>query len=191
MSTSGSRSSSRRLSRRSPVGRSSRRIRSRPCASGTSSATTTRSRGPRRRPARCSSRRRSCAAQTIIRLAIGNERTTEADIRRAWEVLRPSARVIFDLWETLIDWNHDANARMHAQVRERVGFDFHERWSRATERYTDTGAHRCSPASAFPPTRWTTCMSYRAEFVRTCLVPREGAVETLAGAAGARASRSG
>jgi aromatic-L-amino-acid decarboxylase len=29
---------------------------------------------------------------TIIRLAIGNERTTEADILRAWEVLRRSAR---------------------------------------------------------------------------------------------------
>ena len=28
---------------------------------------------------------------TIIRLAIGNERTTEADILRAWEVLRSSA----------------------------------------------------------------------------------------------------
>jgi aromatic-L-amino-acid decarboxylase len=28
--------------------------------------------------------------QTIIRLAIGNERTTEADIRRSWEVLRQS-----------------------------------------------------------------------------------------------------
>jgi aromatic-L-amino-acid decarboxylase len=30
--------------------------------------------------------------QTIIRLAIGNEQTTEADIRRAWEVLRACAR---------------------------------------------------------------------------------------------------
>jgi aromatic-L-amino-acid decarboxylase len=29
--------------------------------------------------------------QTIIRLAIGNERTTEADVRRAWEVVRRSA----------------------------------------------------------------------------------------------------
>ncbi|HET7648699.1 MAG TPA: pyridoxal-dependent decarboxylase [Gaiellaceae bacterium] len=29
--------------------------------------------------------------QTIIRLAIGNERTTEADIHRAWEVIRRSA----------------------------------------------------------------------------------------------------
>jgi len=31
-------------------------------------------------------------ADTIIRLAIGNERTTEADIMRAWEVLRRSAQ---------------------------------------------------------------------------------------------------
>jgi aromatic-L-amino-acid decarboxylase len=29
---------------------------------------------------------------TIIRLAIGNERTTEADVRRAWEVIRNCAR---------------------------------------------------------------------------------------------------
>jgi aromatic-L-amino-acid decarboxylase len=29
--------------------------------------------------------------RTVIRLAIGNERTTEADVRRAWEVLRQSA----------------------------------------------------------------------------------------------------
>jgi aromatic-L-amino-acid decarboxylase len=44
--------------------------------------------------------------QSIIRLAIGNAGTTEADIRRSWEVLRScSAAVIFDLWETLIDWD--------------------------------------------------------------------------------------
>ena len=30
--------------------------------------------------------------QTVVRLAIGNERTTEADVRRAWEVLCSSAR---------------------------------------------------------------------------------------------------
>jgi aromatic-L-amino-acid/L-tryptophan decarboxylase len=29
--------------------------------------------------------------ETIIRLAIGNEQTTEADIRRSWEVLKSSA----------------------------------------------------------------------------------------------------
>jgi putative hydrolase of the HAD superfamily len=86
--------------------------------------------------------------------------------------------VIFDLWETLIDWSHEANTRMHARVRERVGFDFRERWSLATHRYTapvravlaDVGV----PAEAIDDV-----MSYRADFVRECLVPRQGAVATL------------
>jgi putative hydrolase of the HAD superfamily len=86
--------------------------------------------------------------------------------------------VIFDLWETLIDWNHDANARMHAQVRERVGFDFHERWSQAMERYT-TPVRAVLAGVGVPADAMDDVMSYRAEFVRTCLVPREGAVETL------------
>jgi len=30
--------------------------------------------------------------QYVLRLAIGNERTTEADVRRAWEVLRREAQ---------------------------------------------------------------------------------------------------
>ena len=28
----------------------------------------------------------------VLRLAVGNERTTEADVARAWEVLRAAAR---------------------------------------------------------------------------------------------------
>jgi HAD superfamily hydrolase (TIGR01509 family) len=87
--------------------------------------------------------------------------------------------VIFDLWETLIDWNHDANALMHAQVRERVGFDFHERWNRATERYT-MPVRQVLTGVGVPAEAMDDVMSYRAEFVRTCLVPRAGAVETLA-----------
>ena len=87
--------------------------------------------------------------------------------------------MIFDLWETLIDWNHDANARMHEQVRERVGFDFHERWSRATERYT-APVREVLAGVGVPVDAMDDVMSYRAEFVRTCLVPRDGAVETLA-----------
>jgi putative hydrolase of the HAD superfamily len=86
--------------------------------------------------------------------------------------------VIFDLWETLIDWNHDANARMHAQVRERVGFDFHERWNRATERYT-VPVRNVLAGVGVPADAIDDVMAYRAEFVRTCLVPREGAIETL------------
>jgi putative hydrolase of the HAD superfamily len=87
--------------------------------------------------------------------------------------------VIFDLWETLIDWNHEANARMHAQVRERVGFDFRERWNKATERYT-TPVRTVLAGVGVPADAMDDVMSYRAEFVRTCLVPRAGAIETLA-----------
>jgi HAD superfamily hydrolase (TIGR01509 family) len=86
--------------------------------------------------------------------------------------------VIFDLWETLIDWDGDANALMHAQVRERVGFDFHERWNRAAERYT-TPVREVLTGVGIPDDALDDVMSYRAEFVRTCLVPRAGAVETL------------
>jgi len=87
--------------------------------------------------------------------------------------------VIFDLWETLIDWNHEANARMHAQVRARVGFDFRERWNEATERYT-TPVRTVLAGVGVPADAMDDVMSYRAEFVRTCLVPRAGAIETLA-----------
>ena len=45
--------------------------------------TTTSSRGARPRRARSSSRRRSCAGESVIRLAIGNARTQEADVVRA------------------------------------------------------------------------------------------------------------
>ena len=87
--------------------------------------------------------------------------------------------MIFDLWETLIDWNHEANVRMHAQVRARVGFDFRERWNKATERYT-TPVRTVLAGVGVPADAMDDVMSYRAEFVRTCLVPRAGAIETLA-----------
>jgi putative hydrolase of the HAD superfamily len=86
--------------------------------------------------------------------------------------------VIFDLWETLIDWNHDANVRMHERVRERVGFDFQERWSRATERYT-APVREVLTGVGVSDDAMDDVLSYRAEFVRTCLVPRAGAIETL------------
>ena len=86
--------------------------------------------------------------------------------------------MIFDLWETLIDWNHEANERMHTQVRKRVGFDFHERWRSAAHRYT-TPVREVLTDVGVADDAMDDVMSYRAEFVRTCLVPREGAVETL------------
>ncbi len=86
--------------------------------------------------------------------------------------------MIFDLWETLIDWNHEANEHMHTQVRERVGFDFHERWRSAAGRYT-APVREVLAGVGVTADAMDDVMSYRAEFVRTCLVPREGAVETL------------
>jgi putative hydrolase of the HAD superfamily len=86
--------------------------------------------------------------------------------------------VIFDLWETLIDWSHDANARMHARVQERVGFDFRERWNLASQRYT-VPVRSVLADVGVPPEAMDDVMSYRADFVRECLVPREGAIETL------------
>jgi putative hydrolase of the HAD superfamily len=86
--------------------------------------------------------------------------------------------VIFDLWETLIDWDHDANARMHARVKERVGFDFHERWNLATERYVKP-VRTVLEGIGIPADAIDDVAAIRADFVRHCLVPREGAVETL------------
>ena len=87
--------------------------------------------------------------------------------------------MIFDLWETLIDWDHDANERMHTRVRERLGFDFHERWSQAAERYTAPVRSVLSDVGV-PDDAIADVLAYRADFVRHCLVPRPGAVETLA-----------
>jgi putative hydrolase of the HAD superfamily len=86
--------------------------------------------------------------------------------------------VIFDLWETLIDWDHEANARMRARVEERVGFDFHERWNLATDRYTKP-VRTVLASIGIPADAIDDVAAIRADFVRHCLVPREGAVETL------------
>jgi putative hydrolase of the HAD superfamily len=91
--------------------------------------------------------------------------------------VRPKA-VIFDLWETLIDWDHEANARMHSRVRERVGFDFHERWNLARERYT-APVRAVLAGVGVPDDAMDDVVAIRSDFVRHCLVPRAGAVETL------------
>jgi putative hydrolase of the HAD superfamily len=86
--------------------------------------------------------------------------------------------VIFDLWETLIDWDHAANARMHARLQERLGFDFHDRWDRVGTRYT-VPVRSALAEVGVPADAMEEVLAIRAEFVGGCLVPREGAVETL------------
>ena len=53
----------------------------------------------------------------VLRLAIGNARTTEADVARAWEVLARMRAVIFDLWDTLALWPSEAFERRQARAR--------------------------------------------------------------------------
>ena len=91
--------------------------------------------------------------------------------------MRPVA-VVFDLWETLIDWDHDANELMHSRVRERVGFDFHERWNLARERYT-APVRSVLAGVGVPDDAIDDVCAIRSDFVRHCLVPRPGAVATL------------
>ena len=90
--------------------------------------------------------------------------------------MRPRA-VIFDLWETLIDWDRDAAAAMVAAVSERAP-EFVERWPRSTNRYT--GPIRVALADAGVPTAaLEEVCALRLDYVREALVPRAGSVETL------------
>jgi putative hydrolase of the HAD superfamily len=87
--------------------------------------------------------------------------------------------VIFDLWETLIDWDADAAAVMNARIDERLGTPgFRDRWYAAPNRYTAPVRSVLADAGV-PPEALDDVCAIRSDFVRTCLVPREGAVETL------------
>lgn len=90
--------------------------------------------------------------------------------------MRPRA-VIFDLWETLIDWDREAAAAMVAAVSEHAP-EFAQRWSRSQNRYT--APIRVALADAgVPGSVMEEVCSLRLEYVRGALEPRPGAVETL------------
>jgi putative hydrolase of the HAD superfamily len=90
--------------------------------------------------------------------------------------MRPRA-VIFDLWETLIDWDREAAAAMVAAVAEHSP-EFAERWPRSQNRYT--GPIRVALADAgVPAAALEEVCALRLDYVRIALVPRPGAIETL------------
>jgi putative hydrolase of the HAD superfamily len=86
--------------------------------------------------------------------------------------------VIFDLWETLIDWDEQAARRMVERIDGLVGPGFRERWYRSPNRYVapvrDVLAEVGVPEEAMDDV-----CEIRLDYVRHCLVPRSGAVETL------------
>jgi putative hydrolase of the HAD superfamily len=86
--------------------------------------------------------------------------------------------VIFDLWETLIDWDQAAAAAMLAKVRALAGDEFHARWSSSQTRYTAPVRTALAEAGV-PAELMDEVCGIRLDYVRHCLVPRPGAVDTL------------
>ena len=90
----------------------------------------------------------------------------------------PLRAVIFDLWETLIDWDREAAAEMVARVSGLAGDHFAERWNRSTSRYI--GPIRVALADAgVPADVLEEVCALRHEYIRRAVVPRPGAVDTL------------
>jgi putative hydrolase of the HAD superfamily len=91
---------------------------------------------------------------------------------------RKPRAVVFDLWETLIDWDQEAAAQMQRRMVELVGADFHEAWSAYPNRYNEPIRQALSTAGV-PDEAMDDVCAVRHEYVRVALVPRPGAVETL------------
>ena len=86
--------------------------------------------------------------------------------------------VVFDLWETLIDWDREANAQLNVDLEAFVGGDFRERWSGSTARYNGPIRAALTEAGVAEHQLDRVC-ELRREYLRCCLVPRLGAVDTL------------
>jgi putative hydrolase of the HAD superfamily len=86
--------------------------------------------------------------------------------------------VIFDLWETLIDWDRDTAARMLREVDELVGNGFAERWDNSNRRYVAPIRTALAEAEV-PEDLIEEICAIRLGYHRRSLMPRPGAVETL------------
>ena len=90
----------------------------------------------------------------------------------------PLRGVIFDLWETLIDWDADAAAHMVERIDALAGPGFRERWYASPHRYTKPVRTVLAEAGV-PEAVMDDVCEIRLDYVRHCLVPRDRAVETL------------
>ena len=86
--------------------------------------------------------------------------------------------VIFDLWETLIDWDQEAAARMVDKIDALAGPGFRDRWYARPNRYL-APVRTVLAEAGVPPEAMEEVCAVRLDYVRHCLVPRPGAVATL------------
>jgi putative hydrolase of the HAD superfamily len=86
--------------------------------------------------------------------------------------------VVFDLWETLIDWDREHAARMLEEVDTLVGNGFAERWNSTNRRYVAPIRTALAEVDV-PADLIEDICSIRLRYHRHSLVPRPGAVDTL------------
>jgi len=91
--------------------------------------------------------------------------------------MRPRA-VIFDLWETLIDWDREGAAAMVEQLAQVIGPGFQADWNHAPNRYVAPIRDVLRDVGV-PEDALDEVCELRLHYVGKALHPRPGAVETL------------
>jgi putative hydrolase of the HAD superfamily len=86
--------------------------------------------------------------------------------------------VVFDLWETLIDWDRESNAQLNERLAELAGDEFRERWSVSRSKYTSPIRDALAEAGVPPAVMEDVC-TLRRDHLRGALAPRPGAIDTL------------
>jgi putative hydrolase of the HAD superfamily len=86
--------------------------------------------------------------------------------------------VVFDLWETLIDWDREANAQLNEELAAIAGETFRERWSGSTAKYNGPIRVALAEAGVRDEVMEDIC-TLRCDHLRKSLAPRPGAVDTL------------
>jgi putative hydrolase of the HAD superfamily len=96
----------------------------------------------------------------------------------ASEPPRRHRAVVFDLWETLIDWDREGAAEMVEQVGAIAGAGFVDRWDSSTTRYVAPIRTALAEAGVDEELMDEIC-AIRLAYHRKALVPRPGATGTL------------
>jgi putative hydrolase of the HAD superfamily len=90
--------------------------------------------------------------------------------------------VIFDLWDTLVDWPVDESEALNRGLAERIGLSAEEFGKRWQAHYIFSQTQPLAAlyrAIGVPDVHIETQVAARHEFARRALRPREGALETL------------